>query len=91
MVIFDDQKRALDSSKLIEICGCETGDGDTDDTYEIVVTMRESKSKVLNHHNDFQLLDLNTDLKKFATKDKKIIEYFSNQIINNVNSSQLVI
>jgi REP element-mobilizing transposase RayT len=28
-------------------------------------------------------MDVNTDLNKFTTKDKKAIEYFSSQIINN--------
>jgi hypothetical protein len=32
-------------------------------------------------------LDASTDLKKLTTKDKKIIEYFPDQIINNVNST----
>jgi hypothetical protein len=49
-----------------------------------MVAPSEGKNKVLNTNNNFQLLDVNSDLKKFTTKDKNIIEYFSNQIISHV-------
>jgi hypothetical protein len=86
IAIIDDKKLALDYSKLIEICGGETDDDDIADTYEIVITLSQVKNKKLNTNKNFQLLDISTDLNKFTTKDKKIIEYFPSQIINNVNN-----
>jgi hypothetical protein len=87
IVIVDNEKKStLDYSKLIEIYAGETNDEDPDDTYEIVFTMCEGKNKTLNTNKNFQLLDASPDLKKFTTKDKKILEYFLSQIINNVNS-----
>jgi hypothetical protein len=49
--------------------------------------MSEIKSKALNTNKNFQLMDVITDLKKFAVKDKKVIEYFSSQIISILNST----
>jgi hypothetical protein len=90
IVIVDvEKKRALDDSKIIEIRGGETDDGDNDDTHEIVVTMSEIKSKALNTNKNFQLLDVSTDLKKFTAKDKNIIEHFHSHIINNWNITLL--
>jgi hypothetical protein len=59
------KKPSLDYSKLVEICG-----GDTDGTYEIMITMNECKNKALNTNENIQILDISTDLKKFTKKDK---------------------
>jgi hypothetical protein len=71
------------------MCGEDETD-DTNDAYEIVITMSEGKNKVINTNKNFQLLDVSTDLKKFvSTKDKKVIEYFPSQIISCVSSTTL--
>jgi hypothetical protein len=78
IVIIDYQsKHSVNYSKLIEICDRETDDGDTDDTYNIVVIISEGENKAPNTNKNLQLLFVNTDLKKFTTKDKKTIEYFT--------------
>jgi hypothetical protein len=76
IVIVDcNKKRALDYSKLIEICSCETDDEEIVDTCEIVITLSEG--------------DNITNFKKFTIKDKKIIKFFPNQIVSNVNNTLL--
>jgi hypothetical protein len=66
------EKLTFDYSKLIEICGGET-DNNEIETYEIVVTTSEGKSKAFLTNKNFQVLDVCTILEKFITKDKKII------------------
>jgi hypothetical protein len=51
-----------------------------------VITICEGKNEALNTNKNFQLLDVSTDLKKFPAKEKKIIEYFSSQIVSYVNN-----
>jgi hypothetical protein len=87
VIVANEKKYALNYSKFIEICGRETGDDNTSDTYEIIITLIEGKNKSLNINKKFQLFDASTDIKKFITKDKKTIEYFPSQIINNVKSN----
>jgi hypothetical protein len=90
VVIDAEKKHTLDYSKLLEMCGSGDETDDTNDTYEIVVTMSEGKSKTINTNKNFQFLDVSTDLKKFvSTKDKKVIEYFPSQIISGVSSTTL--
>jgi hypothetical protein len=48
VIVDNEMKRTLDYSKLIEICDDETDDGDTDETYQIVVTPNEGKTKHKN-------------------------------------------
>jgi hypothetical protein len=48
VIVDNEMKRALDYSKLIEICDDETDDGDTDETHQIVVTPNEGKTKHKN-------------------------------------------
>jgi hypothetical protein len=87
IVVVDTQKkRIIDYSKLFEICG---GEVDDDDTYKIVITLSEGKNKALRTNKNLQLLDVSPDLKIFITNAKKIIEYFSSQIISNVNRTLL--
>jgi hypothetical protein len=88
VVIDDEKKPALDYPKLLEVCGGDETD-DTNHTYEIVITMNESKNKAINTNKNFQLLDVSTDLKKFVSKDKKVIEYFPSQIISGISSTTL--
>jgi hypothetical protein len=62
-VIVDDEKHALDYSKLVEIYG---NSDDENGIYEIIVTVSDDKNKVFNTSKNFQLLDVSTDLKKFT-------------------------
>jgi hypothetical protein len=52
---------------------------------EIVITMWECKSRIINIHKTFQLLEVITDIKRFVTKDNKTIEYYPAKIINANN------
>jgi hypothetical protein len=55
---------------MIKICSAEIDDKDFD-INEIVITLCECKNKAPNTNKSSQLLDDSTELKKFATKDKK--------------------
>jgi hypothetical protein len=48
-----EKKRAIDDSKLLEICRGETDD-DVDETYQIVVSTSEGKNKAFNTNKNFQ-------------------------------------
>ncbi|GMO12749.1 MAG: hypothetical protein Ta2E_01330 [Mycoplasmoidaceae bacterium] len=72
VITIDGKKRALDDSKLIEVCNtvrlsCEIDD----DKYEIVITLSDGKNKQINFSKPFQLLKVNTELKTLTSKDKK--------------------
>jgi hypothetical protein len=72
----------LDYTKLIDICNT---DDISDVQYEIVITMSECKSRIININKTFQLLEVITEIKRFSTKDNKTIEYYPAKIINANN------
>jgi hypothetical protein len=80
------KKSAIGYNTLIEICDVDNIIND-DSLYEIIITLSDGKNKTLNINKPFQLLEVITDLKTFTTKDKKIIEYYPNNIINNINNT----
>ena len=67
IINIEDKKSTLDYTKLIDICNTDDA---SDDQYEIVVTMSECKSRIINSHKIFQLLKVITELKIFTTKNK---------------------
>jgi hypothetical protein len=79
IIYIDDKKTALDYTKLIDICNT---DDIADVQYEIVITMSECKSRIININKTFQLLEVITEIKRFVTKDNKTIEYYTAKIIN---------
>jgi hypothetical protein len=82
IVYIDDKKTALDYTKLIDIYNT---DDISDVQYEIVITMSECKSRIININKTFQLLEVITENKRFVTKDNKTIEYYPAKIINANN------
>jgi hypothetical protein len=58
IIYIDDKKTALDYTKLMDIC--KTADI-SDIQYEIVITMSECKSKIININKIFQLLNVISD------------------------------
>jgi hypothetical protein len=76
IVYTDDKKTALDYTKLTDICNTDDINGiNLDVQYEIVITMSEGKWRIIRINKTFQLLEVITEIKRFVTKDNKIIEY----------------
>jgi hypothetical protein len=73
IIYIDDKKTALDYTQLIDICNT---DDISDVHYEILMTMSECKSRIININKTFQLLEVITDIKRFITKDNKTIEFY---------------
>jgi hypothetical protein len=78
----DDKKSALDYTKLIDIYNT---DHISDVQYEIVITMSECKSMIINTNKTFQVQEVTPELRSFTTKDQKIIEYYPTKVINANN------
>jgi hypothetical protein len=79
IIYIDDKNTALDYTKLIDICNT---DDISDVQYEIVIAMSECKSRIIKINKTFQLLEVMTEIKRFVTKDNKVIEYYPAKIIN---------
>jgi hypothetical protein len=71
IIYIDDKKSALDYIKRIDICNI---DDISDIQYEIVITMSECKSRVININKAFQILAVLPEMRQFITKDNKSIE-----------------
>jgi hypothetical protein len=69
----DDKKSALNYTKLLDICNTDDA---SDVQLEIVITMTECKSRIININKTFQLLEVTPELRNFITKDNKTIEYY---------------
>jgi hypothetical protein len=82
IVYTDDKKAALDNTKLIDICNT---DDISDVQYEILITMSECKSRIINMNKTFPLLEVITDIKRFIAKDNKTIDYYPSKIIKTNN------
>jgi hypothetical protein len=54
VIVDSEKKRALDYSKLIEICGRDIDDYEDTDAQEIVVILNEGKNKAPNTYQNFQ-------------------------------------
>jgi hypothetical protein len=78
IIYIDDKKTALDYPKLIDICNT---DDISDVQYEIVITMSECKSRIINMNKTFQLLEVMIDEKKIIAKDYKTIDYYLSKIL----------
>jgi hypothetical protein len=78
----DYNKSALNYTKLIDIWYT---DYISDVQYEIVITMSECKSRIININKTFRLLEVIPEMKKVRTKDNKTIEYYSSKVINANN------
>jgi hypothetical protein len=82
IIYTDDKKTALDYTKLIGICNI---DDISDVQYEIVITMSDCKSIIINMNKKFQSLEVTTDIKRFITKDDKTFDYYPAKIISANN------
>jgi hypothetical protein len=82
IVYTDDKKIALDYTKLIDICNT---DDILDVQNEIVITMSEYKSRIINMNKIFQLIKVTTDIKRFITKDNQTIDFYPAKIVNPNN------
>jgi hypothetical protein len=58
--------------KEIDICNT---DDISDVQYEIVITLSEYKSPIININKTCQLLEITPKMRKFITKDNKSIAY----------------
>ncbi|GMO19862.1 MAG: hypothetical protein Ta2E_10940 [Mycoplasmoidaceae bacterium] len=82
VIEIENKKYPMDYGKLIEMFN--RGSDIENDKYEIDIMIRERTNKIININKTFQLLDVNTELKSFTSKNKKVIEYFLSAIYNVV-------
>jgi hypothetical protein len=77
-----DKKSALDYTKLIDIFNI---DDIPDVQYEIVITMLECISRIINIFKTYQYLEVIPEMRNFMTKDNKTIENYPSKVINSNN------